>query len=166
MERPDYVFATLPQRLTAKIIDVVTSALFLVGATAGLMYLPLPQPLAGILPLLPFLLSFLYMLLGDGLFNGSAIGKRLMGLRVIQYRFGTPCTLFQCMVNNAAGLGALRVLILAEEAGEIEKGGYRGTVVIDERKVKRMQATKPDPQQSEATELDLAGIRSFVRRDR
>ena len=42
----------------------------------------------------------LYILFADGLGEGQSIGKRLLGIRVVDSRTGAPCTYRQSFVRN------------------------------------------------------------------
>jgi hypothetical protein len=91
----EYTKARFLNRVIAKSIDfIIIAALFeaisKIGYFAGLAYL----------------------LIGDGLFEGKSLGKRLLGLKVIYYESGEPCTLRASVMRNFLfALGYLLMII-------------------------------------------------------
>ncbi len=71
-------------RLVAKSIDLAISLLF--AAFTGIMGL---------------FFSILYIVLSDSLFEGQSIGKKLVGLRVIDLETGNYCNIKQSIFRNA-----------------------------------------------------------------
>jgi hypothetical protein len=57
-----------------------------------------------------------YFLVGDGLFRGARIGKRFVGIKVIESRHGCPCTILQDLI----GYGTIVVRRLPLSDAEIE----------------------------------------------
>lgn len=61
-----------------------------------------------VLPKAGFLAGFTYLLIGDGLFDGRSLGKKIIGLRVILSKENTPCTLRESIFRNSTfGIGFL-----------------------------------------------------------
>ncbi len=61
-----------------------------------------------ILPRAGFLAGLTYLLIGDGLFGGRSLGKKLIGLRVISSETLKPCSLKESILRNSTlGLGYL-----------------------------------------------------------
>ncbi len=54
---------------------------------------------AEILPKAGFLAGIGYILIGDGLFGGRSIGKKLLGLQVLSGK-GEPCTAKESIIRN------------------------------------------------------------------
>jgi uncharacterized RDD family membrane protein YckC len=82
-----YELATWPQRIVAKSIDlVVVVIIFVVGET--------------IFPSTGYLASTVYLFSGNGLLLGRSIGKRIVGLRVIDARHGRPISMVQDLVRH------------------------------------------------------------------
>jgi hypothetical protein len=52
------------------------------------------------IPKIGYFAGLAYLLLGDGLFEGRSIGKRLLGLRVMLIDSGTPCTYRASALRN------------------------------------------------------------------
>ncbi len=71
-------------RLVAKSIDLAISLLF--AAFTGVMGL---------------FFSILYIVLSDSLFEGQSIGKKIIGLRVIDLETGKYCSIKQSIFRNA-----------------------------------------------------------------
>jgi hypothetical protein len=46
------------------------------------------------------LAGLVYLRIGDGLFRGASIGKRLIGARVIETTHGCPCTILQDFIDR------------------------------------------------------------------
>ena len=78
-------------RTVAKILD------FIVIAAA-----------AEILPKAGFYAGMVYLLIGDGLFDGRSLGKKLVGLRVVSAVTLRPCTFRDSILRNSIlGVGYL-----------------------------------------------------------
>lgn len=75
--------AGLLLRIAAKIIDFI-----LIAAVAELI------PKAG------YFAGLAYLLLGDGLFDGRSIGKKLIRLQVVSSETGAPCTFKDSILRN------------------------------------------------------------------
>jgi len=52
------------------------------------------------IPKIGYFAGLAYLLIGDGLFEGRSVGKRLMGLKVILYETGEFCTLRASVMRN------------------------------------------------------------------
>jgi uncharacterized RDD family membrane protein YckC len=83
--------AGLLLRTVAKILD------FIIIAAAVEMV-----PKAG------FFAGLAYLLIGDGLFEGESLGKKLIGLRVVSVDTNIPCTFRDSILRNSIfGIGFL-----------------------------------------------------------
>lgn len=81
--------AGLLLRTAAKIIDFI-----LIAAVMEII------PRAG------FFAGLMYLLLGDGLFDGRSIGKKLLKLKVVEAGNASPCTFKDSILRNSTlGLG-------------------------------------------------------------
>jgi uncharacterized RDD family membrane protein YckC len=81
--------APLLLRTIAKILD------FIIIAAA-----------AEIVPKAGFFAGLAYLLIGDGLFEGRSLGKKLIGLRVVSADINTPCTFRDSILRNSTlGIG-------------------------------------------------------------
>lgn len=88
--------AGLLVRTVAKILD------FIIIAAAAEMV-----PKAG------FYAGLAYLLIGDGLFDGKSLGKRLVGLRVVSAVSRKPCSIRDSIIRNSIfGVGYLFSKIL------------------------------------------------------
>jgi uncharacterized RDD family membrane protein YckC len=76
--------APLLLRTIAKILDVI-----IIAAAAEIV------PKAG------FFAGLAYLLIGDGLFEGRSLGKKLIGLRVVTADTNTPCTFRDSILRNS-----------------------------------------------------------------
>ena len=84
-ERKDYPEPADPvARVAAKIIDVLLAAL-----------------VARLAPPVGMALGLMYLLVGDGMDGGRSVGKRLLGLRVVQPKTGEVGTVRQSLMRNA-----------------------------------------------------------------
>lgn len=54
-----------------------------------------------ILPRAGFLAGLTYLLVGDGLFGGRSLGKKLIGLRVISSETYKPCSFKESILRNS-----------------------------------------------------------------
>jgi uncharacterized RDD family membrane protein YckC len=67
------------------------------------------------IPRIGYFAGLAYLLIGDGLFDGRSIGKRLMGLRVVLYETGEICTLKASVIRNftfVAGYILMRIPLI------------------------------------------------------
>ena len=62
-----------------------------------------------IVPRAGFFAGLTYLLIGDGLFEGRSLGKKLVGLRVISAESALPCTFRDSILRN--GIFAIGYLI-------------------------------------------------------
>ncbi len=59
-----------------------------------------------IVPKAGFFAGLAYLLIGDGLFDGRSLGKKLIGLRVISAEIHKPCTFRDSILRNSTfGIG-------------------------------------------------------------
>lgn len=97
---PSAEFATLAQRLVAHFIDVcITFALILVFLIVAAMVESASTLLASGVKYLGVAAGVSYRLLGDGLMGGQAVGKRRMGIRVVDASTGRSCAVWQSVVR-------------------------------------------------------------------
>jgi uncharacterized RDD family membrane protein YckC len=89
--------------------------------TAGLLVRTIAKILdfiiiAAIVELVPkagFYAALAYLLIGDGLFNGESLGKKLIGLRVVSADSFKPCSFRDSILRNSLfGIGFLFYKIL------------------------------------------------------
>ena len=156
---PKYREAPWVRRIPAKMVDfffVPTVS----GSAISLSSFPLPPALTVISA---GLLMYLYLLLADG-FKGQSVGKRLFGLKVVNYQTGSPCTFFESFVRNIGFFGLARIWQIAEEEHGMQVGNYKGTIVIDVREFKTSAASETPPEPPKPAKLDLEGIANFARR--
>ena len=157
MQKETYQYGKLDKRLVAKGIDIVCAV--------GLVFVSSNLPLPALLPQLAWLGALVYILLADGLPGGS-IGKRMMGLSVINWKTGRPCSYFESATRNFllfAFAGFLRLLQEAEEQRAIENGDFSGTVVVSTRSPDQSEDEHPlDDPNREPVKVNLTGL---IRKD-
>lgn len=92
----EYECASVLQRVAAQCID-----LFIVVSVTGLAIsvAPFDGLLRGVLALALVAIAWGYRLLGDGLFQGAAIGKRLLRIRVVDVATRQPCSVGQSAIR-------------------------------------------------------------------
>jgi uncharacterized RDD family membrane protein YckC len=84
----------------------------LLRAAAKILDLILIAAVAEVIPRAGFLAGLAYLLLGDGLFDGRSLGKKLIRLKVISIEAHQPCTFRESLLRNSTlGLGYLLGLI-------------------------------------------------------
>lgn len=65
-----------------------------------------------VIPKAGFFAGLAYLLIGDGLFDGRSIGKKLIGLRVVSADTNEPCSFRDSILRNSIfGIGYLLYLI-------------------------------------------------------
>jgi uncharacterized RDD family membrane protein YckC len=61
-----------------------------------------------IIPKAGFFAGLVYMLIGDGLFDGRSLGKKLIGIKVVSVDAQKPCTFRDSILRNSTfGMGYL-----------------------------------------------------------
>src|SRR5687768_8473213 len=104
MHNPKYKLATFGRRLAAKLLDLGIGSLIIL--ISGMVIGFLRVDVAWIM--LALAIAIAYWLFGDAM-NGQSIGKRLLGLKVIDFRHGYPCKPFESLTRNFLGFGWLRI---------------------------------------------------------
>jgi hypothetical protein len=144
----NYRRATWPRRLLARGVDLV---LLCVACTlAGTMLLPLTVPL-----------SFVYLVLGDGLLAGRSIGKRFTGLKVIETRHGAACTPMQDFVRHRYLFFANPMFLLFSAYDSAQ--GYFDTpetyvVATTPLASEEVERLKPKPPPENLQPIDYSGL--------
>ena len=100
MQRPAYKLATFERRLSAKGLDIGVGTLFVMVCGMLIDFVGID----GVWIMLALLLTVAYWLFGDAM-NGQSVRKRLLGLKVVDYKHGYACTPFQTLTRNIAGCG-------------------------------------------------------------
>lgn len=84
----------------------------LLRAAARILDLILIAAVIEVIPRAGFLAGLAYLLLGDGLFDGRSLGKKVIGLKVVSISTFEPCTFRASLLRNSTlGLGYLLGLI-------------------------------------------------------
>lgn len=84
----------------------------LLRAAAKILDLILIAAVIEVIPRAGFFAGLAYLLLGDGLFDGRSLGKKLIRLKVISLDALQPCTFRESLLRNSTlGLGYLLGLI-------------------------------------------------------
>lgn len=66
-----------------------------------------------VVPMAGFFAGLAYLLIGDGLFDGRSLGKKLIGLRVVSADTNTACTFRESILRNSTlGIGFLFYKVL------------------------------------------------------
>lgn len=143
------------QRVLARIVDL---GLIMVGSGIGGDVLGGPIVLAGIV----------YWFIGSGLMDGASVGKRIMGLRVIDARHGGPCSVMQDLLRHRYLL-SLNPVYIALRAYDAAQGHLENaeTHVV---KAALLTAAEKDAVSEVAREkpakLDLSGMGETLRKMR
>jgi uncharacterized RDD family membrane protein YckC len=82
-EKQEFTKARILNRVIAKSIDFIIIAALLEA-----------------IPKIGYFAGLAYLLIGDGLFEGKSIGKRLLGLKVVLYETGEACTFKASIIRN------------------------------------------------------------------
>jgi uncharacterized RDD family membrane protein YckC len=112
-EPADFELASIRQRFVAQAVDIVIALAFAELCTRLFQGASFQWPIV----ILAWLPGLLYRLLGDGLFGGAALGKRLMGIQVVDTASRAPCSLGQSAIRMSVVLFPLiyvvEVILLA-----------------------------------------------------
>lgn len=84
----------------------------LLRAAAKILDFILIAAVIEVIPRAGYLAGLAYLLLGDGLFDGRSLGKKLIRLKVVSIDAPQPCTFRESLLRNSTlGLGYLLGLI-------------------------------------------------------
>lgn len=83
-EEKEFPRANLLNRFLAKLIDFLV-----IGALATIVTAPIGS-----------LAALTYSLIADGFFDGRSLGKKMIGLRVVNLRTGMPCNFKDSILRN------------------------------------------------------------------
>lgn len=80
----------------------------LVRTVAKILDLILIAAVVEVVPKAGFFAGLAYLLIGDGLFDGRSVGKKLIGIRVVSADTHSPCTFKESILRNSTfGAGYL-----------------------------------------------------------
>jgi uncharacterized RDD family membrane protein YckC len=98
MNSSQLVLAPIGKRFSAQFID---EALAFIMGYIVLLLLSKVLPSDSTIPMVAMWLIFIgYTLMADGMFNGQSIGKKFMGLYVIDAKTNEPCTYAKSVLRN------------------------------------------------------------------
>ncbi len=146
-----YQVAGWPQRVVARGLDI---GLIMVGCALG------GEMVGGFLTLG----GIVYLFLGSGLMSGASLGKRAMGLKVIEARHGGPCSVMQDLIRQRYLLyyNPVFIMLIAYDSA---KGCFDRpeTYVVH---ATPMTAAEREVPQEKPAKLDLAGMGDMVKKMR
>ena len=150
--------AAVLARIVAQCIDLAV-ALFIIS-----LFSALPTPdgaIRVIVGLIGLALGLSYRLLGDGLFGGHAIGKRILGIRVVDAATRQPCSLGQCAIR--IGVTFIPLVIFIEIVLLAIDGQERWGDRVARTYVLRVHP-KPAPVQQQLRPINLSGLKDTLNR--
>jgi uncharacterized RDD family membrane protein YckC len=132
------ILASISRRLIAKIIDFVFAVLIflLIKFIADYMSIYCSWISLKISTLPAVFIALGYLLLSDALPNGQSIGKRLLGISVIDKRSGLGCGLFQSLARNAGAILIIDWIWIFLESRTRLGDMHAKTIVIQAAKLK------------------------------
>jgi uncharacterized RDD family membrane protein YckC len=93
--------------------EEVKRAGLLVRTVARILDFILIAAVAEIVPKAGFFAGLAYLLIGDGLFDGQSLSKKLIGIKVVSLDAHTPCSFRDSILRNCTfGLGYLFYKVL------------------------------------------------------
>jgi uncharacterized RDD family membrane protein YckC len=123
--------ASRSNRLVGQFVDgVVGAAPFI----AAFLISSLNNTLGAVLLFGAVAWSLFYYLFADGFPGGQSLGKRWLGMQVIDARTGAPCTFWQSFLRNLllAMLGPIDWVFIFGERHQRLGDKLAGTIVIDD----------------------------------
>ena len=150
--------ASVLQRIVAQCIDLAVA----LGIIILISAVPAPDgPIRITLGLVGLALGLGYRLLGDALFGGQALGKRLFGIRVVDAATRQPCTRGQCAIRVGVTFIPLvpfiEIILLAVDGQERWGDRVAHTYVL------RVHP-KPAPIQQSLRPINLSGLKDTLNR--
>lgn len=147
--------ASVAQRGVAHLIDL--------GVMMGIWMVPALVGATGNLAILLYLVALValltYRLLGDAVFGGAALGKRLLGLRVVDAETRHPCSYMQCAIRT--GITLIPLAPVVEFILLAIDGQQRWGDQIARTYVLRLHA-KAEPYHAPSHPIDFAGLKETV----
>ncbi len=121
-------FASRGSRLLGQTLDGLVAA----SPIIALVFLDSAGLASGALGMAAVLVSVAYLFLADGLPGGRSLGKRWLGMTVVDARSGEPCTVVQSLVRNLllAVLGPLDWIFIFGERHQRLGDKAAGTIVV------------------------------------
>ncbi len=108
--------------------------------------------------------GLVYVFLGSGLMKGASLGKRAMGLRVIEARHGGPCGLMQDFLRQRYLLSGNPIsLVLTFYDSVTDRLGEQETYVVHATPLTAAEREVPP---EKPAKLDLAGMGETLRKMR
>lgn len=149
--------ASFVQRFIAQAIDTFfISALLSIPSLA-----PAHSTLQTILIFSSLLLALAYRLVGDGMFGGAALGKRLLGIYVVDAATRQPCSPGQAAIRM--GVLVIPLAYLIEPVVLACDGQQRWGDRVAKTYVFRRHP-KPAPEAPASRPLNLAGLRETMQK--
>ena len=142
--------ASWPRRIVGRLIDLIFLMFFNIACSL------VSEGLAGI----SLILSGFYLLFGNGLLGGSSLGKRLTGQKVIETRYGGPCSWIQDGMRHKY-LFFVNLLFLILLAYDSSQGCFdtpETYVVL----TKPLTSDELDTLKEKPAKLNLAGLRETM----
>ena len=120
--------ASRSDRLFAQIIDGIVG---MAPVVIGSILAQFSVGLGGVLVVAGIPWAIFYYLFADGLRDGQSLGKRRVGMRVVDARTGTPCSFWQSCIRNAfALLGPIDYVFIFGERHQRLGDKAAGTLVL------------------------------------
>lgn len=149
--RQQYRVAGWPQRVVARGLDVVlvVFACAMPGEIFGVLQVP-----AGLI----------YLILGSGLMKGASLGKRAMGLKVIESRHGGPCGVMQDFLRQRYFLYGNPMMLVFMVYDSVTDRLYQPETCVVLSTPLTAAETEVPPEKP--AKLDLAGMGETLRKMR
>jgi uncharacterized RDD family membrane protein YckC len=160
-EPTEYESASVLQRVSAHCIDWFVVTLF-VGVFASII--PPRGVLSVVLGLLLFGLALGYRILGDGFFQGAALGKRLSRIRVVDAATRQPCSIGQSAIR--CGVFLIPFVPLIELVFLFIEGRQRWGDQLAKTYVLRRDPLVPQEVSRPLRPIDYTRIRDTIRDQR
>jgi uncharacterized RDD family membrane protein YckC len=126
--RESVVLASRGNRLLAQLVDGVVAA---VPFYLGTAFVTFSVTLSGVAFTIGALWFGFYYLFADGLSGGQSLGKRWLGMHVVDEKTGAPCTFWQSFIRNFLQvLGPLDWIFIFGDKHQRLGDKAAGTIVV------------------------------------
>jgi|GEM_PF-1688438 len=153
----EWQFASVIQRGIAHVIDTAVALAFILLGSALLSSESLFLNITGILIIAA---AWAYRLGGDAFFHGQALGKRLLGIKVVDAEHGRPCTPMQSLIRT--GIFLIPVMPLVELVLLAIDGQERWGDRAARTYVLRLHAKQPAELDHQIKPMDFKGLREVL----
>jgi uncharacterized RDD family membrane protein YckC len=134
------LYASRSQRFVAQVIDGCVAFMPILFAFL-LTHIDETMGILGVIAAVGW--AMFYLLFADGFTSGQSVGKRMLGMRVIDLNSGAPCTFLQSFIRNVvlSALGPIDWIFIFGATHQRLGDRAAGTIVVPAEATSNLVAT-------------------------